>query len=58
VTSAGNTTPALPGSDPNSTMPVTYAVTRTDTTAKSTKATSETSLATSRRVRPTGRISR
>ena len=43
---------------PNSTTPVTYEVPTTATTASSTKATSETSLATSSRVRPTGRTSR
>src|SRR3954468_17479327 len=43
---------------PNRTTPVTYEVNTTATTAMSTNAVTDTSLATSSRVRPTGRISR
>ena len=43
---------------PSSSRPVTSAVAATTTTVSSTNAITDTSLATSSRVRPTGRISR
>ena len=43
---------------PSSSVPVTYAVAATTTSVSSTKAITDTSLATSSRVRPTGRTSR
>src|SRR5919112_3198971 len=57
VTSAGSATPA-DGSPPNMVSPVISDVVSTAKIANSTKAISATSLATSRRVRPTGRTSR
>jgi hypothetical protein len=57
VTSAGSATPAA-GWDPNNARPVRYDVTSTAPIANSTNVTRATSFATSRRVRPTGRISR
>src|SRR5689334_12268796 len=58
VTSGGSATPAELVDAPNSSTPVTYEVTSTDRIANSTKTIREISLATSSRLRPTGRTSR
>src|SRR4051812_18082710 len=58
VTSGGSVTPAELVVAPNSAKPVIYDVTSTAPIANSTNTIKDSNLATSNRVRPTGRISR